>query len=84
MQRFVGDAEQPRAERAAVVEFLQLAIGLEHRLLHHVLAVQHRAGHARAIAVQPGPQMRDGLEEGGVARIEQSERVEGWLHVHAR
>ena len=42
----VGDAEQPRRQRPLVVEGVELAIGLEQRLLHDVLAVEHRSGHA--------------------------------------
>ncbi|ESY92411.1 hypothetical protein [Mesorhizobium sp. LNHC209A00] len=64
------DAEKPRPQRLPIVEQLDLAIGLEQRLLHDVLAIQRRAGHARAIAMQPGAQMRNRLQERGIAQVE--------------
>ena len=56
-RRVVGDAEQPAldvGERAGMREGLDR---LDQRLLQHVLAVDHRAGHAGAIAMQPRPQL---------------------------
>ena len=56
-RRVVGDAEQPAldvGERAGMREGLDR---LDQRLLQHVLAVDHRARHAGAIAVQPRPQL---------------------------
>jgi len=78
----VGDAEQPGGKRTAVVKLVELAVGLEHGLLHHILAVHGRAGHARAVAVQLRPQMGDGFQEGGVARVEQAGGVQLVRGIH--
>src|SRR5262250_2805734 len=66
----VGDLEQPRRQRLAGVERLESSVSLEERLLDDVLAVEHRAGHARAVTVQAWPQARNRLQEGHVTRIE--------------
>ena len=52
LRGIVGDAKQPllgTLDRGVAVERLQR---LQHRLLHDVLAVDHRAGHAGAVAMQ--------------------------------
>src|SRR5262249_27656014 len=48
----VRDLEQPWRQRLAFVERLESSIRLEERLLDDVLAVKHRAGHARAVPVE--------------------------------
>ena len=64
-RRVVGDAEQPAlgiGQRAGVREGLDR---FDQGLLQHVLAVDHRARHAGAIAVQLGPQFgQEPLEVG--------------------
>ena len=62
-RRVVGDAEQPAlrmGDRAGVGKRLDR---LGHRLLQHVLAIDDRAGHAGAIAMQLGPKLRQKLLE---------------------
>src|SRR5262249_30304685 len=68
----VRDLEQPRGQRLAVVEGLESSIGLEERLLDDVLAVQHRAGHARAVPVQARTQARDRLQARYMTSLEYS------------
>src|SRR5258707_5529743 len=58
----MGDAEQPWLQRATVVEFVELSIGLEQGLLNHVFAVHHRASHSRTVAVQARTKLRDGFK----------------------
>lgn len=82
-RRIVRDAKQPPlrigGRAGAVVSFERL----HERILHHVLAIDHRAGHARAVAVQLGPQI-------GEKPIEDRARrprvvgcgVDGWRPVH--
>ena len=72
----VRDPKQPRLKRPAVVKGVKFAIGVEQRLLHDVFAVENRAGHAGAVAVQPRAQMRDRLQEIGVPRLKKAERLE--------
>ena len=50
----VRDAKQPGAKRRRRLHFRQRVPGFGQRVLHHVLAVEHRASHARAIPVQLG------------------------------
>jgi hypothetical protein len=78
----VGDAEEPRLQRAALVERVQLSIGLEQRLLHNVFAVHHRTGHAGAVAVQARPKRGDRLEERAVARVERAREIDILVAVH--
>ncbi len=66
----VSDPEQPRRQRALIVEGLELAIGLEERVLNDVLAVRDRSGHARAVPVQARSEVADRLEKRKVARLE--------------
>jgi hypothetical protein len=68
----VRDAEQPGLECAAILERVQFSIRLEQRVLHDVLAIEDRAGHARTVSVQAGPQMPDRLEEREVSRLVQT------------
>jgi hypothetical protein len=77
----VDDPEQPRLERPAVVKSVELAIGVEHGLLHHVFAIQRRAGHARAVAVQPRAEAPDGFEKCNVPRRKEAGGVEITLEV---
>jgi hypothetical protein len=63
----VRDAEQPGAERRHLVHLRQQVIGAGQGLLHDVLAVRHRAGHARTVAVQLRPQIGHQLEETAAA-----------------
>src|SRR5258708_7628610 len=60
----VRDAEEPGGEVAGVVEGVELAVGLEERILHNVFAIHDGACHAGAVAVKARAQVRDGLEEG--------------------
>jgi len=48
----VGDAEQPRAQRGHARQVGQQVVGACQCVLHDVLAVDHRTGHACAVAVQ--------------------------------
>ncbi len=65
----VGDAEQPGAERRHLVHLRQQVVGAGQGLLHDVLAVGHRAGHARAVAVQLRPQVRHQFEKAAAALV---------------
>src|SRR6516164_10602750 len=59
----VGDAEQPRLQRTAVVEFVEFSIGLKQGLLHHVFAIHDGTRHSRTIAVQARTKVRNGFEK---------------------
>src|SRR5262249_26115854 len=74
----MSDTEQPRLERAALIELVQLSICLEQRVLHDVFAVHDRTRHASTVAVQARTKRRDGLEKGDVAR------VEGTVGIHVK
>src|SRR5256885_17039242 len=58
----VRDAKQPRTDWPPVVERVELAVGLEQRILHHVLTIEAGAGHPGAVSVQLWAQITDGLE----------------------
>jgi len=57
-------------------------IGLEERVLNHVLAVQHRSGHAGTVTVQAGPQVGDGFEEREVTRLKGTREVDAGRIIH--
>src|SRR3954468_15771800 len=78
----MGDPEEPGTQSPRIVKRIDLPVGLEQRLLHDVFAIEHRSGHARAIAMQAQAQMRQRFEESGVAHIEETARVDSWLHLH--
>src|SRR5262249_41868492 len=72
----VRDAIQPGPERRRLVHLAEREVGLGQRVLHHVLAVEHRAGHVRAVAMQLGPHLGHEIHE-ALPRIgdRQQERV---------
>src|SRR5215471_19979143 len=78
----VRDPEQPRRQRAPIIESVQLAIGLEERVLDDVLPVRDRSGHARAIPMEARPEVADRLEKREVARLESTGGVEIRTPVH--
>ena len=78
----MSDAKQPGIEFPAVVESPELLVGLEQGFLHDVFAIERRAGHARAIAMQAWTQMRDTVEKGDTPCIEKTDRVEVGLNAH--
>src|SRR5260370_6174552 len=78
----VSDAKQPRCQRAVLIKGVELSIGLEERVLNHVLAVQHRSGHTRTVTVQAGPQVGDGFEERQVTRLEGARSVNANRIIH--
>ena len=82
MQRLwaIRNSHGPSARR--FVERVQLAVGLEQRLLHDVFAVQHRAGHPRAVPVQARPELRHRFQERLVAGVEEARRVEVGIRGH--
>jgi hypothetical protein len=49
------------------------AIGFENCRLYHVFAIQYRARHAGAVAVQPWAQMRDSFQKRDVPCLEEAE-----------
>src|SRR5260221_10260986 len=78
----VSDPKQPRRQRAVLIKRVELSIGLEERVLNHVLAVQHRSGHTRTVTVQAGPQLGDGFEERQVTRLEGTRGFNGGRIIH--
>ena len=69
------DPEEPRSERPAFVVLVQLPIGLEQRFLHNILAIHDRSGHTRAVAMQFWADFHQGLEEGSVAIVEETDGI---------
>ena len=59
----VGDAEQPGAQGRGGLQRIEGGEALGDGVLHHVLAVDHRAGQAGAVAVKVGAQFGDEGEE---------------------
>ncbi len=53
----VGDPEQPGAQRRGLLQFVQGDEGPSEGVLHHILAIDHRAHQARAVAVKLRPQL---------------------------
>ena len=51
----VGNTKQPRAHGGQFLQFREFVVGLGKAVLDHVLALRHRTGHARAVAVQQRP-----------------------------
>jgi hypothetical protein len=66
----MGDSEEPGRERSRIVKFFELPVRLEQYLLNDVLSVQDGSGHARAISMEPRPELRDGLKKPKVPGIE--------------
>src|SRR5262249_31996424 len=66
----MGNAEQPGLQRATGVEFVQLAISLEQRLLHDIFAIHDGARHAGTVAVQARTKVLDRLEKRQVTSFE--------------
>ena len=56
-RRVVGDAKQPASGIGERFGLRLRLDGLQEGFLDHVLPVDHRAGHAGAVAVQLGPQL---------------------------
>ncbi len=59
----VRDPKEPGLEAALILERGQMGEGLRQRFLDDVLTVPHRSAHARAEAMQLGPQFPDRSEE---------------------
>src|SRR5580700_201996 len=59
--RIVGDAKQPALRMCDWSRVRQRLDRLDQRLLHHVLAIDDGAGHARAVAMQLRPQLAEQL-----------------------
>jgi len=78
----MGDAEQPRLERPAVVKLVELSISLEQRLLHNIFTVHYRARHAGAVAVQARTKLRYSLQERQVACFEGTGRIRIFCVIH--
>src|SRR5262249_19686248 len=57
-------------------------IGLKERLLHHILAVHDRPGHACAVAMQIGTKVRDGFEERDIPGLERARSVYTSRSIH--
>ena len=53
----VGDPEQPGAQWRALLQLVQRDEGAGESVLHHILAVDHRAHQPRAVAVKLRPQL---------------------------
>jgi hypothetical protein len=62
-RRIVGDAKQPALGVGDGAGARKGLDRLGQRLLQDILAIDHRARHARAVAVQPGPELRQELVE---------------------
>ncbi len=75
----MGDAKQPGAERRGILQFLHGDEGPGESVLHHILAIDHRAHQARAVTVQLRPQLSGQRQELGLAR----RRRRRWTPVHA-
>ena len=73
----VGDAKQPRRERAAVVEGVEAAIGAKNGVLDYIFAIRDRAGHPGTVAVQAGPKRADGLQKCQVSSF----KLSGVFHI---
>ena len=76
------NAKQPPTQRTRIIQQVELAIGLEQRLLHDILAIHDRAGHARAITMKRYAPLCYGLQERGVAGIKEPGRINSGLHFH--
>jgi hypothetical protein len=63
----VGNPEEPWSQRTRAIEGIQLAIGLEERLLDNILAVHDGPGHPRTVTVQARSKVADRLEKRQVA-----------------
>src|SRR6516162_3611797 len=78
----VSDPKQPRLHGTALVELVQLPIGLEQGLLHNVFPIHYRTGHAGAVAVPTWAQHGDCLDEGQVACLEGSGAIDILAIIH--
>jgi hypothetical protein len=76
------NSEQPRGERTAIVELIQLSISLKQSLLDYVLAVQDRTGHPCTITVQAGAERSDRFEECEVPGLEGAGNTRGAWIIH--
>jgi hypothetical protein len=61
-------AEQPGAQGRHLLQLIHGEEGPDEGVLHHILALDHRAHQARAVAVKLGPQLIGKCQEFGVAR----------------
>ena len=73
----VCDAEQPRRQRPRLIVGVELPVGVEECVLDDILAVEGGTCHPRAIAMQTGTDVRNGLEKRKVARLESA--AIGWV-----
>ena len=64
----VGDPEQPGAKRRGLLQLVEGDEGPGEGVLHHILALDHRAHQARAVAVKLRPQLIGERQELGLAR----------------
>ena len=64
----VGDPEQPGAQWRHLLQLVNGDEGPGEGVLHHILALDHRAHQARAVAVKLRPQLIGKRQEFGVAR----------------
>ena len=62
-------ADEPR------VELVELPIGVKQRVLHDVLAVEHRPRHPRAVSMELWAERGDRLEKRDVPRLEDPGRL---------
>src|SRR5258708_3180516 len=73
----VRDAKKPRRERPAVVIGVEAAISTKKGVLNHIFAIRNRAGHARTISVQLGPELADGFKKCQVSSV----KLSGLFHI---
>ena len=64
----VGDPEQPGAQWRHLLQLVHGDEGPDEGVLHHILALDHRAHQACAVAVKLGPQLIGKRQEFAVAR----------------
>ena len=64
----VRDPEQPGTQWRHLLQLVHGDEGPDEGVLHHILALDHRAHQARAVAVKLGPQLIGKRQEFGVAR----------------
>ena len=75
----VGDPEQPRPQRRRLLQLVQCDKGAGEGVLHHVLAVDHRAHQAGCVTVKLRPELGGERQEIGATRG----RRRGWASVQA-
>src|SRR5262249_32667144 len=76
------DAEQPGLQWPTVVEFVQLAVSLEQRLLYNIFAVHHGTRHASTVAVQAWTKRGKRLQKSLIALFEGTDAIENLIISH--